>query len=129
MKLSSLALLLLVAGAAQGACPAVVPSNRACVEWKASVDWTDGTPFSQGTVVTYTVYLVTSPTTGTVIATTTQLFKMTPVLPAGKKCFVVSATVNGVESDHSNEGCKVIRFPGPTDGKIEGPTDGAIEPK
>jgi hypothetical protein len=133
MKLISLALLLFV-GAAHGACP-VVPSNVACVQWQPSAGWTNNTPFAPGTVVTYTVWLV-STTTATSVATTTGTDATIHGLKSGNRCFVVTASALPLPdptyknpSVDSNQSCKQIRFPGPTDGKIEGPTDGAIEPK
>lgn len=131
MKLISLALLVM-ASAAHGACPVPVPSNKACVSWSPSTRWTNNVVYAPGTVVTYTIYQI-SPTIVT-LGTTTQTFFLSNVLPAGNKCFGVTATVNDAilgtrVSIRAPSGCKVLRFAGPTDGKIEGPTDGKIEPK
>lgn len=129
MKLSSLALLLLI-GAAHGACPAVVPTTTACVQWLAPTKWSDETPIT--TPISYNVWRLstTVPATVTLIKQTSATDSgVLPAQPRGKQCYIVTAVVLGVESTPSNQGCKKIGFPGPTDGKIEGPTDGSIEPK
>lgn len=79
-------------------------------------------------VITYRIYRLTNgimtglsnTTTGTGIKLLNQ--------PRGNQCYSVSATVNGVESVLASPmKCKMVRFPGPTDGGIERPTDGGIE--
>lgn len=130
MKTISLAaLLLLGAVGAHAACPAVVPPNVACVSWLPSTGWTDGTPYAPGTVVTYVVQLIENGAAIRTVATTTQLSASISGLPKGTRCFAVVAMVGASNSVLSNAACKVVRFPGPSDGKIEGPTDGSIEPR
>jgi hypothetical protein len=127
MKTKWLLALLLLPAHAWSACPPNVPPDRACVQWQASSGWSDNSPFTPGTVVTYRVYRLTPPG-ATLVYTTTAL--NTPNLagfPKGEQCFFVRASVNGTESANSNTACKTLRFPGPTDGSIVGPTDGSIE--
>jgi hypothetical protein len=129
MKLSNyLWALVAVAGIAQGACPAVVPSSRACVSWQPSLTWSSGVPYAAGTVVTYHVFSSDGNGGGQLLATTTATDVTIPGLPPGEQCFVVFAMVGVQQSGPSNIACKVIRFAGPSDGSIAGPTDGSIEP-
>lgn len=128
MKRISL-LLLLCAVSARAIAQTPCAANIACVSWIASAGYTNNTPYPAGTVVQYVVKLVSS--TGTVIrdlGSTTSLSYTAKGLPKGSRCFAVVARVQGIDSTLSNVTCKVIRFPAPSDGKIEAPTDGAIEP-
>lgn len=131
MKRISLALLLLLAaaGAQSQTHTLTCTSSQACVAWNASRGWSDGTAFTPGTVVNYVVYGSLENQPPVIRATTTALEVRIVGLPPGKYFFFVRCVVNGVESINSNIASKVVRFPGPTDGKIESPTDGAIESK
>lgn len=119
------ALLLVASPSVFGACP-TMPANKACIQWGASLGWTDGTPYGAGISVRYRVILVGA--TPVVLGETSSLEYRPQGLTLGTKCFYVITVLNtGAESAPSNTACKTLRFPGPTDGKIEGPTDGSIE--
>ena len=130
MKQISLALLLLASASAFGQTHTLTcSSSLACVAWNASSGWSDGSPYLPGTPVTYNVYTQPENSAPVLRANTAGLEIRIVGLPPGKYFFFVRTLVNGQESINSNVASKVIRFPGPTDGKIERPTDGSIEPK
>lgn len=119
--------LLFVSGNAFAACA----GHLACVSWKASPGWTDGTTYAPGTVVTYTVYKAQSPSLlgSQIAATTTSLEVTLSGLAPGVWYFAVTATADGKVSSLSGIASKRIRNRAPTEGSIERPTDGAIEPR
>lgn len=122
------AVLALLAVASAGAQELQCNSSQACLAWTAPTAYTDGSAIAAGTLVQYrawradeagTLQPVSALVAGTELKLTAQ--------PRGSQCYAVTAVVAGVESAPSGLACKVIRFPGPTDGAIEAPTDGAIE--
>lgn len=123
-------LALLLFASASAACPNPVPATVACLTWVAPTTYTNGAPIPAGKVITYTVYRGTAANAITErIGTTTAL---TMTVPNNRnrtetQFFNVTATVDSVESDRSNSASKLVRAPGPTDGRIESPSDGAIE--
>jgi hypothetical protein len=110
-----------------GTCPATV----ACVEWLRPTANTDGTPISSLVPITYTVYRGNTSTNlfGNPVATTTALNIMLPNNTGRTQTlyYAVTATAANGTSAFSNLSSKLLRAPGPTDGRIEGPTDGGIE--
>ncbi len=116
---------LLAAPFAHAACP----STDACIAWKVSPGYTDGSKYPAGTSLQYRVYRVKDATTGTLLATVTSLSFTAKNEPRGVQCYVLTTVANGEEGPSSPKSCKTIRFSGPTQGAIEAPTNGAIEPK
>ena len=114
-------------------------SSEACLSWLPPARVNDCTTVepivcSQRAItaaelaaLTYRIYRLTNgimtalpnTTAGTAIKLINQ--------PRGNQCYAVTAILGGSESVLSNMNCKMIRFPGPTDGGIERPTDGGIE--
>lgn len=109
------------------------PATMACLSWQASPGWDNGTSYAPGTVVTYKVFrtLKQPPSTDVpkLVGTTTALSMRVPNDRniTETQWFYVVAEVNTLESVPSNSASKLVRAPGPTDGRIEGPSDGAIE--
>ncbi len=134
-KLLASVSLLLLASAAEAACPNPVPANVACVRWTASPGWTNNVPYDPSReTVTYSVHLIESGASVRVVASGVVGVDATiRGLPAGIRCFAVVTNVRNhatsivANSGLSNVACKTLRFPGPTDGSIEAPTDGSIE--
>lgn len=106
------------------------PATAACLSWTAPTQYTDGSAIPAGKVITYTVYRgVAANAVNERIGTTTAL---NMVVNNNRRTtetqfFNVTASVDAVESERSGTASKLVRAPGPTEGRIEGPTDGAIE--
>jgi len=104
-------------------------SSEACISWRAPTQYIDGTSIAQGTAITYRIYRRTNGIMTALPNTTAGLAMKLIDQPRGEQCYAVSAIIGGTESALSAIGCKMIRFSGPTDGRIERPTDGSIEPR
>ena len=102
------------------ACDLPPTSNDVCVEWTVASTYTDGSAISRP--VTYQVLRNGVPVTTTALVSITLVKE-----PLGRQCYRVVAIVDNVHSAQSNESCKHIRSPAPTDGSIEAPSDGSIE--
>lgn len=107
------------------------PRTAACLSWTPPTQYTDNTPIPAGKAITYTVYRGTTPETigATPVGTTSATSMIVPNTSGQTQTyyFAVTATVDGAQSALSNSASKLVRAPGPTDGRIEGPSDGAIE--
>lgn len=104
-------------------------SSEACLSWTPPTHYTDGTAIPANAAMTYRIYRRTN-TIMTALPNTTAGTSIKLInQPRGEQCYAVTAIIGGSESVLSNIGCKMIRFPGPTDGGIERPTDGGIERK
>lgn len=90
---------------------------------------TDGTTLPASTSLIYKVYRGESGKPKVFIAQSAALTFCIPKQPAGIQCYELTAVDATGESPHTNQACKIVRFPGPSDGKIESPSDGAIEDK
>lgn len=111
--------------------PNECPRTAACLSWTPPAQYTDNTPIPAGKAITYTVYRGTTPETigATPVGTTSATSMIVPNTSGQTQTyyFAVTATVDGAQSALSNSASKLVRAPGPTDGRIEGPSDGAIE--
>lgn len=134
----------LAAAAAVGAglfaalAPQDCPRSSACINWKPVTTY-ECTPIPPATTcigepitlpVTYSVYRGDAANAiNTLVGTTTalELVMPNPTKETRTFYFAVTAKVALSESKKSNSASKLVRAPGPTDGRIEGPTDGGIE--
>lgn len=109
--------------------PGECPRTAACLSWTPPATFIDGSAITAP--ITYNVYRgPTADAAGLTRVATTNATSI--VIPNSTQqtqtfYFAVTASVNGVESSLSNSAYKLLRAPGPTDGRIEGPSDGAIE--
>lgn len=111
--------------------PEECPRTAACLSWTPPTTYTDNTPIPADKTITYTVYRGTTAENvgATPVGTTTArtMIVPNPSNTTQTYFFAVTATVDGAQSSLSNTASKLVRAPGPTDGRIEGPTDGGIE--
>lgn len=101
--------------------------TTATITWTATTQYEGGETIPSGKVVMYKVYRGPRGQAKSLITQTINTGTVVFSQPLGEQCYQVTATVDGVESRASNESCKIMRMPGPTDGSIEAPTDGSIE--
>jgi hypothetical protein len=110
--------------------PAPCPSDRLCLNWDAVVTNEDGSPFTAAQLpLSYRIWrLIPGPQFLRLPYSTAGLSIGIVGEPRGLQCYAVQAVDKlGRESGLSCYSCKTIRFPGPSDGRIERPTDGGIE--
>lgn len=117
-----------------GAAPVSSGPRNALLAWSAVTTNTDGTPVTQ--TITYRIYAGHSGILKNNIAETTDTSILLLDEPLGERCYQVTAYVKdtslpdhglSLESELSEERCKVMRPPAPTEGAIEAPSDGGIE--
>lgn len=113
-------------------CSAAQPTSgpqEALLSWEAPKLYTNGVAIPANLTIAYYVYRSNTdaycgstklgPFGGTSVLLTSQ--------PLGKRCYCLTAVVEGVESAQTPPACKTMRLPAPTEGAIEAPTDGSIE--
>lgn len=122
-------------GLAQEACPVPAnqtpcPSDRVCLSFTAPAGNTDGSLLSAAQKpLTFHVWRRAATGSWVRLAYNTRATSITLAgEPRGLQCWAFTAmAASGDESALSCYACKTIRFPGPSDGRIERPTDGGIE--
>jgi hypothetical protein len=135
MKYLALLLLLPAAALAQQ-CPAPptpqtpCPSDRVCISWQGPADNSDGSRFESVQLpLTYRIWRRSATGQWQRLTYSTQGLSIGLVgEPRGLQCYAVTAIdALGRESGMSCYSCKTVRFPGPSDGRIERPSDGRLE--
>jgi hypothetical protein len=106
---------------AQGACPNTI----ACVDFTPPTTYEGGAPIPAVKIAQMTCHIWAALQGSTkrdvaVLPCANRTASLTG-LPTGMNCFQVTAQLDGVMSAPSNESCKRIRAPAPTDGAIEDP--------
>jgi hypothetical protein len=104
--------------------------GRSVLSWTLPTQFTDGSAIPAGTPITIRVYRYAQAagvSTASVVWQGLGTGLDMNSEPLGAHCYFLTATVNNAESAPSATGCKVVRIPGPTDGRIESPTDGRID--
>jgi hypothetical protein len=113
-------------------------SNGPCTDWgmwqrwdigtSATLTWTPPTLNTDGSAITkpisYRLFLDDKPTWNL----TATSFVATG-LPAGLRCFSITAVTSDGESARTDPLCKQFRIAAPSNGRIEAPSNGSIEPK
>lgn len=123
------------AAGAQEQCPTLPPtgatcfSDRVCITWTAPTGNTDGTLLRQDQrPLTYRIWRRDAGTWRPLAYTTSATTITLAGEPRGLQCYAVEVIdARGSTSELSCFACKTVRFPGPSDGRLERPTDGSIE--
>lgn len=94
---------------------ALAYADPAVITFAAPTTYTDGSQIAAGTAITYDVYQAPQGQTlvrvATITGTTTTI--TTGLTPGQTFCFAVTAVINGLASDRSNQACKLSAFPVP----------------
>lgn len=93
--------------------PLVALAASAAVTWTAPTGYTDGTTIAAADKITYNLYAGAKGAEVLLQSGLTAPPANIPAQPGVEVCGEVTAVVNGVESDRSNEGCTTKPFPKP----------------
>lgn len=99
-------------------------NGRTTLTWTLPTLYTDGSSIPASKVIAINVYRGS-------LAIATIDKRPTGVLltaePYGVQCYSITAVIDNIESASSGTGCKTVRVPAPTDGRISAPTGGIIK--
>ena len=92
----------------------VFAANQATIKFNAPTKYEDGSTIATGTTITYNLYQGLKGAAKTKVGTVVSGSTVTTGLQSGSDyCWQVTAVINGMESDKSNEACKAFPFPTP----------------